>query len=76
MSTVPVDDMAVADSESKTQMQAEHSDSCEKGVDPNEVNMTPEEEARMVRKMDLNIFPILICLYILSFLDRVNIGKN
>ncbi|TPX16106.1 uncharacterized protein E0L32_004101 [Thyridium curvatum] len=37
-------------------------------------DMTPEEERHMVRKMDINIFPILICLYILSFLDRVNIG--
>lgn len=38
-------------------------------------DMAPEEEKRMVRKMDLNIFPIVIALYILSFLDRVNIGK-
>lgn len=38
-------------------------------------DMTPEEERKMVRKMDLNIFPIVIALYILSFLDRVNIGK-
>jgi hypothetical protein len=38
-------------------------------------DMTPEEERKMVRKMDFNIFPIVIALYILSFLDRVNIGK-
>lgn len=38
-------------------------------------DMTKEEEARMVRKLDLHIFPILVCLYMLSFLDRVNIGK-
>lgn len=37
--------------------------------------MTPEEEARMVRKMDINIFPVVVVLYILSFLDRVNIGQ-
>lgn len=37
--------------------------------------MTPEEEARMVRKMDINIFPVVVILYILSFLDRVNIGQ-
>ena len=36
--------------------------------------MSPEEEKKMVRKMDLHIFPIVIALYILSFLDRVNIG--
>lgn len=40
-----------------------------------EHDMTPEEETKLVRKMDLNIFPVLIALYILSFLDRVNIGK-
>ncbi|CAG9977794.1 unnamed protein product [Clonostachys byssicola] len=37
--------------------------------------MTPQEERVMVRKMDLHIFPIVIALYILSFLDRVNIGN-
>ncbi|KAK7754049.1 hypothetical protein SLS62_003895 [Diatrype stigma] len=38
-------------------------------------DMTPEEERRMVRKLDINIFPVVIALYILSFLDRVNIGN-
>ena len=38
-------------------------------------DMTPEEETRMVRKLDLHIFPIVVCLYLMSFLDRVNIGK-
>lgn len=37
-------------------------------------DMTPEEERSLVRKMDLHIFPIVILLYILSFLDRTNIG--
>jgi hypothetical protein len=38
--------------------------------------LSPTEERTMVRKMDYNIFPIIICLYILSFLDRVNIGTS
>ncbi|KAF2429559.1 MFS general substrate transporter [Tothia fuscella] len=32
-------------------------------------------EARLVRKLDLNIIPITMFLYFFSFLDRVNIGN-
>ncbi|KAF8311067.1 high-affinity nicotinic acid transporter-like protein [Clavulina sp. PMI_390] len=32
-------------------------------------------EQRVVRKMDLHIVPIVMALYLLSFLDRVNIGN-
>lgn len=35
---------------------------------------TPEER-RLVRKIDRNILPILTLLYLLSFLDRSNIGN-
>lgn len=38
------------------------------------LDMTEEEESRMLRKFDLHIFPVVMSLYILSFLDRVNIG--
>jgi hypothetical protein len=34
-----------------------------------------DEEKRLVRKMDLHIMPILVALYVMSFLDRVNIGE-
>lgn len=36
----------------------------------------PDEERRLVRKMDLHIIPVLVALYVMSFLDRVNIGKH
>lgn len=51
----------------------------EQGIEPANTfqhDMTEEEEKRMVRKMDIHIFPIVIILYILSFLDRVNIGES
>jgi hypothetical protein len=32
-------------------------------------------EAKLVRKLDMFIIPITMLLYILSFLDRVNIGN-
>jgi hypothetical protein len=35
-----------------------------------------DEEKRLVRKMDLHIMPVLTALYLMSFLDRVNIGEN
>ncbi len=57
----------------ETERKLGHSDS---PVESGELgDMTPEEERRLVRKLDINIFPILVVLYILSFLDRVNIGK-
>jgi MFS family permease len=42
---------------------------------PNLHDMTPQEELRLVRKMDIHIVPVVTILYFLSFLDRVNIGK-
>lgn len=36
----------------------------------------PDEERRLVKKMDLHIIPVLVALYVMSFLDRVNIGRN
>lgn len=32
-------------------------------------------ERKVVRKMDLRIVPLVTALYVLSFLDRSNIGK-
>ncbi|GAA5943177.1 uncharacterized protein JCM15063_005226 [Sporobolomyces koalae] len=37
--------------------------------------VTPEEEKRIVRKIDYKLVPFLSLLYLLSFLDRVNIGQ-
>lgn len=33
------------------------------------------EEKRLVRKLDMRLFPILMLLYVMAFLDRVNIGE-
>lgn len=35
---------------------------------------TPEE-AQLLRKCDLHIIPVLFVMYLLSFLDRINIGN-
>ena len=37
---------------------------------------TADEEKKMVRKMDWHIMPIVVALYLMSFLDRVNIGMS
>lgn len=34
----------------------------------------PDEEKKLIRKMDMHIMPVLVALYLMSFLDRVNIG--
>ena len=36
---------------------------------------TPEEEAAVVRKMDWHLVPIVFVLYLLSVLDRANLGN-
>ncbi|KAF9044938.1 MFS general substrate transporter [Panaeolus papilionaceus] len=37
--------------------------------------LTPEEERKLWRKIDLRLMPILSLMYLLSFLDRGNIGN-
>ncbi|TNY21946.1 putative MFS nicotinic acid transporter Tna1 [Rhodotorula diobovata] len=37
--------------------------------------LTPAEEKRLTRKIDYKLVPFLSLLYLLSFLDRVNIGQ-
>ncbi|KZP00222.1 MFS general substrate transporter [Calocera viscosa TUFC12733] len=38
-------------------------------------NFTPEQELALYRKIDLRLMPILSLMYLLSFLDRGNIGN-
>lgn len=38
-------------------------------------NWDPNEEKRLVRKMDIRIFPIMIILFILNFIDRNNFAN-
>lgn len=68
------DSIASGQLEVKAKSEVDHSVSVAENGDLGG-EMTPEEEARMVRKMDINIFPVVVVLYILSFLDRVNIGN-
>lgn len=42
---------------------------------PSSLTIDPKAEARLVRKLDFTIFPILYILYMLSFLDRINISN-
>ncbi|BGP47719.1 hypothetical protein JCM10450v2_003584 [Rhodotorula kratochvilovae] len=37
--------------------------------------LSPQEEKRLIRKIDYKLVPFLSLLYLLSFLDRVNIGQ-
>lgn len=36
----------------------------------------PDEEKKLIRKLDIHIMPVLVALYLMSFLDRVNIGTQ
>ncbi|KAK6207163.1 hypothetical protein LQW54_007480 [Pestalotiopsis sp. IQ-011] len=35
----------------------------------------PKTEHRLVRKIDLYVYPILFIIYMMSFLDRINISN-
>lgn len=37
--------------------------------------LTPAEQKRVLRKMDMRLIPMLVALYLMSFLDRGNIGN-
>jgi hypothetical protein len=37
--------------------------------------MTPAEEKKLVRKLDMFIIPVYMITYLVSFLDRANIGN-
>ncbi|KAI1471582.1 MFS general substrate transporter [Daldinia caldariorum] len=43
--------------------------------DANVPDYTPEQEARVVRKLDLNLMTLFFVLYMLAYLDRGNIGN-
>lgn len=36
---------------------------------------TPDDERRLVRKIDLRIFPAIIVLFVLNFIDRNNFAN-
>ncbi|KAK9312823.1 major facilitator superfamily domain-containing protein [Lipomyces starkeyi] len=41
----------------------------------NFVHIDPVVQKRVVRKLDLNLMPLVVVLYLMSFLDRSNIGN-
>ncbi|KAB8200213.1 major facilitator superfamily domain-containing protein [Aspergillus parasiticus] len=44
-------------------------------VNTEAVSFTPEEEKALVRKVDLTLLPTIWVMYLLSYLDRTNIGN-
>lgn len=45
------------------------------GTGKERLQITPEQEKKLIRKLDRNILPMVMTLYLCSFLDRVNIGN-
>ena len=43
--------------------------------DGNDVDFSHVDEKKVLRKMDMHLLPMLALLYLLSFLDRGNIGN-
>jgi hypothetical protein len=40
-----------------------------------DLTWTPEEEKKLVRKVDLLLMPTIWLMYLLSYMDRTNIGN-
>lgn len=40
------------------------------------VNFTEEQHKRVIRKVDYRLVPVLLVLYLISFIDRANIGSH
>lgn len=47
----------------------------EAGTSVTEIQIDPQREAALLRKLDTRIIPVLSAIYFLSFLDRNNIGN-
>ncbi|KAK4930128.1 hypothetical protein LTR28_011689, partial [Elasticomyces elasticus] len=47
----------------------------EKELEVGGLELDLRAEKRLVRKLDVHIIPVVMLLYLLSFLDRVNIGN-
>lgn len=45
------------------------------GSDFSDAGIDPKAESRLVRKLDLIIFPTFFVIYMMSFLDRINISN-
>lgn len=59
---------------SQVKSEYDHLEKTERGS-LEEVEADPVEAKRIIRKIDLHLLPLLILLYTLTFLDRVNIGN-
>ncbi|KAJ9258162.1 hypothetical protein DTO195F2_5387 [Paecilomyces variotii] len=53
----------------------EVSDDVRDSTSEDDLHIDRAEEKRLVRKLDMRLFPILMLLYVMAFLDRVNIGN-
>lgn len=73
-STVPVKDQATSlplDLEKSHHQDKE----IEYATQSHDQHVLPDTERKVVRKMDFRVVPLVTALYVLSFLDRSNIGK-
>ncbi|CAG8088244.1 unnamed protein product [Penicillium salamii] len=60
-------------STSKAELEHFHLDNVE--TEALRVDYTTAEERKVIWKCDLHVVPILMLLYLLAFLDRINIGN-
>jgi len=73
VSFAPADDLNVGNSEDRKYNQ-EHQEDAHLDL-KNVPLLTPEEERKLWRKVDMRLMPILSLMYLLAFLDRGNIGN-
>ncbi|SCU82222.1 LAME_0C00210g1_1 [Lachancea meyersii CBS 8951] len=58
----------------ETEITADFDDAMKLGVQAMDIEPTPEESRRLVRKIDLCMFPLMSLVYAIQFMDKTTIG--
>lgn len=56
-------------------IELKHIDDVDADTKPQPEDLDPKTERRVIWKCDLHVVPVLMVLYLLAFLDRINIGN-
>ncbi|SCV99685.1 LAFE_0B00254g1_1 [Lachancea fermentati] len=59
----------------KTEITTDCDDAKNLGIQALAIELTPEEDKRLVRKIDLNMFPLMSLVYAIQFMDKTTIGN-
>ena len=74
--TAPAENVSTPDIEKSEIIKPSVAEEVEGGLPEASLSEDPIEGRKVLRKIDLRVVPLLIFIYVLCFLDRLNIGKS